>query len=450
MSERDWEREFEDFDWSTSEAEATNGAKLDATDALDADLLDLFSNDATHPRAAVDEFDADLLELFSGFDSIHAEDDLQAATLGVIFAQVDDEEPATTEFGATGTTAKALIDAPMSQAASTKRSRRARQNNGDARARHLARPRRRWVPAFVACLALVIVGIVSWFVPVTSVAVTQDDLSIVLGVNVYGVAVSTKGEGELDKRVIEKANAANARYEDALGKILDAYGAVQNDNGASLARISVDVRSPIGIQTDGMLQAAQRVVQERMPPSNELNGSARPVDAPTGSGPSDVGPSGGGQSDVGPSGSGPSGGEQFYRPVSDTPNDGATSGEHRWGDNRFTGVPNGNNAGTPSNPSPGNNDTVTGADSTPNGQAPSQPEQMDGTTQQSNPEVSHNTDPVNAPLDEGQSVAQAPAQQDTSEQDAWPQESSPQDVSQQNPVQQDASHQEAWPQESAP
>ncbi len=219
MSEnnRDWELDFEEFDWSVSDR--------------------------------VDSDDAALGELFSTFDDVRASESLRASTLKAVFAEEDlqkDEHGASSARRANG--------------------KRGRTRRGDRPiAARLRRIRR--VLATV-CVALMIAGAATWFVPLTSIAVEQDDLSVVFGVNVYGMTVSTTTQGDLSEQAVAQAGVTNKTYEDAISRVLDAYGKLTPNGVSSAANVSV--RAPMGFGGDAIRRGAEHVADEHAPSTNKV------------------------------------------------------------------------------------------------------------------------------------------------------------------------------------
>ena len=226
MSEnnRDWELDFEEFDWSVTDAGNSDDASLD--------------------------------KFFSTFDDVHASENLRASTLEAVFSEGDSQNSEHT-VGSTG-----LADGKWG---------RTRRGN-----RHLAaRPHRMRRVLAAVCVALVIAGAATWFVPLTSIAVEQDDLSVVFGVNVYGMTVSTTTQGDLSEQAVAQAGVTNKTYEDAISRVLDAYGKL-TPNGVSSAA-SVSVHAPMGFGGDAIRRGAEHVAGEHAPSTSggmENQGSA--------------------------------------------------------------------------------------------------------------------------------------------------------------------------------
>ena len=202
MGERDWELEFEDFEWAT----AKNGV------------------------AGGHDSDDEMASLFSSLDDVTASEDLRSLTLKVI----EREE-----------------ETSLSSARPAAKGRRTQR-------------RHRWRRVVVAAMCLcVVLGVASWFVPLTHVSIAQDDLSIDLGVNVYGMTVQVKTSGKHGDQVASMADVQNRAYEDALDKMLAAYE--QLAQGSKDSSMVVDVSSPLGMRTDAMRQQAERIVESRRP-----------------------------------------------------------------------------------------------------------------------------------------------------------------------------------------
>ena len=240
MGERDWELDFEEFDWGA-------GAS-DAPDRYD---------------VADDSGDAELRDLFSTFDGVHAGEDLRAATLAAIL----DGDGQGTEAGAQS----------------------AHRNGrfGRRRRRDVRRPRRLRVLVCAACVVALLVGMASWFVPLTTVAVAQDELSVSLGVNVYGVTVWAESEGTLSNQVMAQAKVEQRGIGDALTRVFDAYDEL-HEAGAS-AEATVEVSSAVAFGGEGVRKEAQHVmegrshaVQDSAPVASDSHAEEMPESEPVG------------------------------------------------------------------------------------------------------------------------------------------------------------------------
>ncbi|MBR3158750.1 MAG: hypothetical protein IKF14_06555 [Atopobiaceae bacterium] len=221
MSEHDWELDLEDFDWRESTG-------VDAGEAASAE-------------------DAAFSQFFAQLDGVRASDAVRASTLEAILSDGD-----------------APVRGASSAAGKEARKRKAPAHLRRSRRSDAPRPRRLRRAVLVACLLLVliVVGTGSWFLPFSQVAIAQDDLSVEFGINLYGVTVTTKAEGELSKKVLSKASVDNRRVEDALVQVLDAYDElrVESDAGTGGGAMTVDVRTPGGIGDENLRRQAEGVV----------------------------------------------------------------------------------------------------------------------------------------------------------------------------------------------
>ncbi len=214
MSEnnRDWELDFEEFDWNVSDSDDSDDAALD--------------------------------EFFSTLDDVHVSESLRASTLEAVLAERDEQNN--------------KHAAGSSRLVNGQRGRTRRNSRPMA-----VRPRRMRRILAAVCVALVIAGAASWFVPLTSIAVEQDELSVVFGVNVYGMTVFTSTQGDLSEQAVAQAGVTNKTYEDAISCVLDAYGKL-SPNGVSSAA-SVSVHAPMGFDGDAIRRGAEHVVGEHAP-----------------------------------------------------------------------------------------------------------------------------------------------------------------------------------------
>lgn len=254
LDEFDWEQDFEDFDWSADAEFQIEEVGAESETTVEDELGD-------------DE----LFELFSSFDDVRAGEDLRASTLEAIFAKDDEAEAKDMAEGVAKDVAEADVTraesvAPQRELAQAKRARRGRRPVA-------ARPRRARMVAFAACVLIAILGAASWFVPFSQVALAQDDLRVVLGVNLYGVTVSVDAQGDLSEEVVAKADLGNEGVADALDRLLSAYDKVRPDAAGTTP--SVDVSSTLGFGGDALRQQTQQAIQKHV-------AEAKPADAPQG------------------------------------------------------------------------------------------------------------------------------------------------------------------------
>lgn len=207
MSERveDWELEFADFDW------ATQKGKRD-------------------PRHISE--DEGLAELFSSLDNIRASDALIESTI----------QKACHQNAVSGSPRSVFRVRPMRQGL--------RASVGPA---HRAR-----LVALAACLLVLLLGMASWFAPVSTMRVTQGDMTVDLGVNVYGIAVSSRANGSVGEQVIARTDVRNCHYEDALEQVLASYDKLRE--GETKESPSVEISSPGGWRSEDMRHSAEQVI----------------------------------------------------------------------------------------------------------------------------------------------------------------------------------------------
>lgn len=229
MSERDWELSFEEFDWGVAD-------KSDSSEADDG------------------AGDAELRELFSTFDDLHASEALRRTTLAAV---LDSDNLDTDDQG--------KEDSVQPARRGTRMRRRRREG--------VHHPRRLRALVCAACVVVLLVGMASWFVPLTTVAVAQDELSVSLGVNVYGVTVWAESEGALSNQVMAQAKVEQRGIGDALTRVFDAYDEL-HQAGAS-AEATVEVSSAVSFGGEGVRKEAQHVVEGRSR-ATQHSGSASP------------------------------------------------------------------------------------------------------------------------------------------------------------------------------
>ena len=222
MSEdmRDWEAEFEEFDWGSS-------------------------NDQD---SSVSQNEEPFFELFSSLDDVHATDALKQSAIKK----------------AAGQDARVVrhIRLPETTTMWHRRPSNART------------PRRaRWILP-VACIAVILLGVVSWFVPVSSIQISQDDLSVALGVNVYGYTVSAQAKGTVGEQVIASSAIGNRGYGEAIEQLLADYEKMRE--GEPGGAVSVDVSSPGGIGSEALHRGAEQVI-ERFDGSGRQEGEQPPT-----------------------------------------------------------------------------------------------------------------------------------------------------------------------------
>ena len=316
--------------------------------------------------------DLELERLFKSMDEVRASDELKASTLAVIFEQLDeesvrepngnlDEQPAgeagLEESPADGNEKTAVrptlslvdggaadvadgekageSDAPALVAVPTGTDDEAPAGVGDATAdgaeagdatadgadaddeQKAARPRRRRFGLKIAAALLVVAvgvgGVLSYAIPASHVTVSAGDTTFDLGVNVYGTTVSATANSDAGKAAISSAAVRNVGFEDALGRLIDAY---DQQRGGEQDEVQVSVHDPFG-GGERFSNEANHVLEGRRPTSSEPAEAPGPVEGgvPEGAGepggavgPESEGFSAPAQDGGGPNGGGPNGG----------------------------------------------------------------------------------------------------------------------------------------------
>jgi len=129
--------------------------------------------------------DDGLVNLFASFDEVKASDQLKEATLAKIFDQAE------------------AVGNPRSVRIQPKTP---------------FRLRKAWLVAAAACLALALTGGAAWAIPSAHVQVSGDKSNLDLGINIFGIAVSTASDdAELLARA-QNADVQNKPVEEALDK----------------------------------------------------------------------------------------------------------------------------------------------------------------------------------------------------------------------------------------
>lgn len=233
--------------------------------------------------------DLELERLFKSMDEVRASDELKASTLAAIFEQLDEdpaEVPADAEEHEEAQTAvrpaltlvaedgasdagDAKVDEPAVLVAT---------GEGEAEAdaaKKTARPRRRGFGLKVAAAAVLVVavglgGVLSYAIPASHVTVSAGDTTFDLGVNVYGTTVSATANSDAGNAVISSAEVRNVGFEDALGRLIDAY---DQQRGGEQDEVQVSVNNPLG-GGERFASEAERVIEERRPAPSE------PAEAP--------------------------------------------------------------------------------------------------------------------------------------------------------------------------
>lgn len=150
-------------------------------DAFDGARVAAETQELAEDELAEDE----LVALFSAFDDVSASDKLQAAALERIAAQADEERAAVT-VTAGGRAAK----------------------------------QRKWrairTAAVAACLAAALAGGFAYATPATYYEVVQEDTTITLGVNCFGITVKADADTDAGKDIVKSTDLQNMPYGESI------------------------------------------------------------------------------------------------------------------------------------------------------------------------------------------------------------------------------------------
>ena len=94
--------------------------------------------------------------------------------------------------------------------------------------------------AIAACLVLALSGGIAYATPASHVVLTQGDITIDLGVNLFGIAVSATSDTEAGEELIESADLLHSSCEKAIDR---AVGAMEPLDSGHPVDIVVDARS---------------------------------------------------------------------------------------------------------------------------------------------------------------------------------------------------------------
>ena len=227
--------------------------------------------------------DLELERLFKSMGEVRASDELKTSTLAAIFEQLD-EEPAEVpadaeEHEETQTAVRPALTLVAEDRAADASDTRVEEPvafaatgedeaEADA-AKKTARPRRHGFGLKVAAAVLVVAvglgGVLSYAIPASHVTVSAGDTTFDLGVNVYGTTVSATANSDAGNAAISSAEVRNVGFEDALGRLIDAY---DQQRGGEQDEVQVSVNNPLG-GGERFASEAERVIEERRPAPSE-------------------------------------------------------------------------------------------------------------------------------------------------------------------------------------
>lgn len=145
--------------------------------------------------------DDELHVLFSAFDEVSASSELRETTLGKI------GELRNTNGSASNL--KAIAGGKRQKANGIRK--------GSSRAkRHAIR-----IGAIAACLVLALTGGVAYATPASYYEVSQGNTTITLGVNCFGLTISTESNDETGREIIESADLDNKPYEESISRTIE-------------------------------------------------------------------------------------------------------------------------------------------------------------------------------------------------------------------------------------
>lgn len=177
-----------------------------------------------------DEFES----LFSAFDDVSASDALVASTISAVAGSGSGSTADTGgRSGSSDRDASSFVAVKGGKGAEDRRSgtRGKSEASGDSGKRRRARFRAFRVAAVAACLALALTGGVAYAVPTSHVTVSSEGVSVDIGVNLFGMAVSATSDSEDGRSVIGSADLLNKPYEEALAHAVDTMGSLDDDRG---------------------------------------------------------------------------------------------------------------------------------------------------------------------------------------------------------------------------
>ena len=173
------------------------------------------------------EFDDELANLFAALDEVSASDELVDATLTRILGADEDKavDDADVDNPASPTS---LVgpgipeDTAASSNATTASAPKVTATEGGKRTRNAKRSKWRAirVAAIAACLAMALTGGVAYATPASYYDIVQDDITVTLGVNCFGVTVSATSNSEAGAEIVKSENLCNVSYEDSLARTI--------------------------------------------------------------------------------------------------------------------------------------------------------------------------------------------------------------------------------------
>lgn len=173
------------------------------------------------------EFDDELANLFAALDEVSASDELVDATLTRILGADEDKAVDDTDVDNPASPTSLVgpgipEDAAASSNATTASAPKVTATEGGKRTRNAKRSKWRAirVAAIAACLAMALTGGVAYATPASYYDIVQDDITVTLGVNCFGVTVSATSNSEAGAEIVKSENLCNVSYEDSLARTI--------------------------------------------------------------------------------------------------------------------------------------------------------------------------------------------------------------------------------------
>lgn len=226
-------------------------------------------------RDAVDDelADDELVALFSSFDDVRASDELKAATLAMIFGETDNEvadqadvDEADAEDAESNNTAPAfeLLEGGLADAAMHAEDVRAQADLTQHAQGRKHRTRGWWLRVAAAVLVVTLAtGGVAYAVPATHVVVSQDNMTVDLGINVFGQTVSVTASDDELQAIVDREGVRGENFEAAFNHVLFACEerlGTGDDTNANPA--TVEMRGLFVGEGSPMAQSIDRMMDE--------------------------------------------------------------------------------------------------------------------------------------------------------------------------------------------
>lgn len=236
-------------------------------------------------RDAVDDelADDELVALFSSFDDVRASDELKAATLAMIFGETDNEvadqadvdqadaieadvDEADAEDAESNNTAPAfeLLEGGLADAAMHAEDVRAQADLAQHAQGRKHRTRGWWLRVAAAVLVVTLAtGGVAYAVPATHVVVSQDNMTVDLGINVFGQTVSVTASDDELQAIVDREGVRGENFEAAFNHVLFACEErLGTGDDANTNPATVEMRGLFVGEGSPMAQSIDRMMDE--------------------------------------------------------------------------------------------------------------------------------------------------------------------------------------------